>query len=142
MIRLGHGAVAVGFGAIDAVVSAKVAQAPLGVPAPVWLEGLGVAAGWFGGKVGIDADIRDPLLVSSLALAGSRLTRVAMAGKLAQGPRAWGGDMDAAAAALPAAGGRGSLPAGRPAVRALGPGAVGGSLSLYPPLQERSGVAG
>lgn len=149
MIRLIHGGVALGFGAADALISAKVATSgPFGVPVPVLLEGAAVAAGLWGDKVGLPADVRDPLLLSALGLAGARLTKVALRGQLASGPRAWGGDLDLAADA----GGRGGdagrsgaiaqLPA-RSGVRML-PGrvAVGGAFSLYPGAQESAGVAG
>jgi hypothetical protein len=84
---------AVAFGAGDALVTGKVTgSGPGGIPWPVLYEGAGVVAGFFGEKVGIPAQVRDSVLISSLALAGARLTRAALAGKLMSGPKAWGGD--------------------------------------------------
>lgn len=151
MIRLIHGGVALGFGAADALISAKVGQSgPLGVPVPVYLEGAAIAAGLWGDKVGLSADVRDPLLLSALGLAGARLTRVAIRGQLTQGPRAWGGDLDVSADAAgrggEGGGGRSAAIAQLPArsgVRMLpGRAAVGGAFSLYPGAQESAGVAG
>jgi hypothetical protein len=147
MIRLLHGGIALGFGAVDALVSSKVTQAPAGIPASVILEGVGVAAGLWGDKVGLDADVRDPLLLGALAMAGARLTRAAAAGKLMAGPKAWGGDPFYSTStggdfADPGMGGARSMPA-PPAVRVL-PGQVarGGGYQLYPASQEAPGVAG
>jgi hypothetical protein len=147
MIRFMHGGIALAVGAGDALVTSKVTgTGPGGIPWAVYFESAAVAAGIFGGKIGIDADVRDPLLLSGLALAGARLTRVAAVGKLMSGPKAWGGeggDFGSADASL-ASGGRGiAAIAGRPAVRLLpGRAAVGGSISLYPAQQEMAGVAG
>lgn len=147
--------VAVGFGAGDALVTAKVkGMGPGGIPWPVLYEGVGVVAGLFGSKVGIPPAVRDSVLISSLALAGSRLSRVAMAGKLMTGPKAWGGDsaggdfnfgdpsQATGGAALPA----GSFPAafaGRPGLRALTGRGGGWSISgAQVPFAEAPGVLG
>jgi len=111
------------------------------VPWPVILEGAGVGVGFFHRQLKLDADLADPLFLSALTLAGARLTRNALSGKLLQGPRAWGG----AEGGVPAFGGvagGGALPA-RPAIRALPSRvAVGGGFNLYPATQETAGVAG
>lgn len=141
MSRLLEGGVALAFGAADAAVTAKVSgTGPGKVPWPVYLEGAGIAAGFFGGSIGIPAEARDSLLLSALALAGARVTRLAMAGKLAQGPAAWGGDGDTYPALVASGGdGMGGGFSGASRARLLG---RGGGFSLYPVTQEAPGVAG
>jgi hypothetical protein len=89
--------------------------------------------------------VRDTLLLSALGLAGARVTRAAIAGKLMVGPKAWGGDAhggDFMAGDIAAGGDYDASMggAGRSRVRAL-PGR-GGGFSLYPVSQEAPGVAG
>lgn len=154
-VRLLHGGVALGFGAADAFVSSKVAQmGPGGIPFSVYLEAAGVVAGIWGDKVGVSADVRDPLLLSALGLAGARLTRAAMANKLMAGPKAWGGDpfygtstggdFNSVGGMYDGSGGAAQTPAiAARSVRLLpGRAAVGGGYSLYPASQEAPGVAG
>lgn len=141
-----EGGVAVGFGAADALIAAKVTgTGPGRVPWPVYFEAAGIAAGFFGDKVGIPTEVRNTAMVSALALAGARLTRVALAGRLAQGPSAWGGDFIAGASGDPslASGGGGSTPllgGGRRNIRAL-PG-MGGVSTWDSSAFEAPGVAG
>jgi hypothetical protein len=143
-IRIAEGGIAVGFGAADALVTAKITtKGPGNIPWPVYLEGAGIAAGFFGEKVGLPVEVRDTVMVSALALAGARLTRVAMAGNLAKGPSAWGGDYNLPAAAASGAGGGGNTPllgGGRRNIRAL-PG-VGGVSTWDAGAFEQPGVAG
>lgn len=150
-VRMTEAAVAIGFGAVDAFVTAKVtATAPGGIPLPVVVEGAGVLGGLFGDKIGLGADIHQPLFFASAALLGARLTRAAVSGKLMSGPKAWGGvggdptyalsaGMGGDQLALGGAGGSRSvrLLAGRRA----GASAVGGA-SVYPAVSEAPGVAG
>jgi hypothetical protein len=84
---------ALGFGAGDALVTAKVTgTGPGGIPWPVYYEAAGVAVMFFGDKVGLPAGVRDSAGISALALLGARVTRAAVKGQLMSGPRAWGGD--------------------------------------------------
>ena len=130
------------------MVAAKVARmGPGGIPFPVYYEAAGLALGFFGDKVGVGAEIRDTVLVSSLALLGSRVARAGLAGKLMAGPKAWGGEGDGYAN-IGAGGGEGGdydlggVPGGgRSRVRML-PGARGGGFSVWPVSQEAPGVAG
>lgn len=136
-----HRIVAVGVGAADALAAAKIPQAPLGVPAPVWLEALAVGLGFWGERVGIRGQSKDALLVSGLALAGARLTRVAMTGKLAAGPRAWGGDNTAAVGGstqLTIA----SVPRYAPVASRQAATGLPASLAPLLPMQERAGTVG
>jgi hypothetical protein len=152
MIRLLHGGVAVGVGAADALLTSKVSRrGPGGISFAVYLEALSVAAGLWGGRVGVDADVRDSLLLAGLTLGGARLTNAAAKGQLMAGPKAWGGDPFYGTSTggdygqggmFDNAGGAPSLPAPR-AVRVLpGRAAVGGGYSIYPATQEAPGVAG
>jgi hypothetical protein len=151
MVRMTEAAVAVGFGAADALVAAKVkGLGPGKIPWPVYLEGAGIAAGLFGDKVGIGTEIRDSVLFASLTLAGSRVTRVAMAGALLKGPAAWGGAGGDPTYSLSAGQGGDQLSdgagGGTRSVRLLAgrrapSGGVGGA-SIYPAMSEMAGVAG
>lgn len=133
--------IAVGFGAADALITAKVTGAGPGrIPWPVYFEAAGVAAGFFGDKVGIPTEVRDVVGISALALAGSRLARVAMAGNLAKGPSAWGGDYTLPAATSTGGGGGGALPSSRRNIRQL-PG-MGGVSTWDLTASEAPGVAG
>ena len=147
MIRLTHGAVAFGFGAADALVTSRLTKlGPGGIPFSVYLEAAGVVAGVWGDKVGLNADVRDPLLLSALGLAGARLTRATLSNKLMAGPRAWGGDYLSAGGdgdySMLAAGGSPALVAAPGRVRLLPGRAVGGSIGIYPAQQEMAGIAG
>lgn len=135
-----EGGVAVGFGAIDAIITSKVKSAgPGGIPWPVIYEVGGLAVGMFGGKVDVPSEVRDTVLVSSLALLGSRGARLAMSGKLLAGPKAWGGINTAdavgghAPSAATAARQLRALPGGR---GGIGPG------GWYAPQREAAGVVG
>lgn len=131
---------AVGFGAADALITAKVRGAGPGrIPWPVYFEAAGVAAAFFGDKVGITGEVRDVVGISALALAGSRLARVAMAGNLAKGPSAWGGDYNLPAATGGGGGGQ-ALPSSRRNIRQL-PG-MGGVSTWDLTASEAPGVAG
>jgi hypothetical protein len=143
-----EGGVALGFGAGDALIAGKVAgMGPGGIPWPVLYEGAGVAVGFFGSKVGVPVEVRDTLLISSLSLAGARVTRAALAGKLMSGPKAWGGEGDVGgdySFADSSSGGGRALPAAR-SIRALPGSRVGGGWSVsggFVPLAEAPGVAG
>lgn len=153
-VRMTEAAVAVGFGAADAFVTAKVSgAAPGGIPWPVVLEGVGLLGGLFGDKVGLGADVHQPLFFAAASLAGARLTRAAVSGKLMSGPKAWGGvgvvgnadpmyTLSAGAADMPP----GSLGGGAGSVRLLAGRAIGGrargGASVYPAMSETAGVAG
>ena len=141
-------AVALGFGAGDAVVASKVpGMGPGGIPWPVYYEAAGLAIGFFGNKVGVSEATRDTVLIAALAQLGARGARVAMAGKLMLGPRAWGGaeggyasgDMTSPGDA--GTGGAPAMSAGRPRLLA-GARAQGGGFSVWPVSQEAPGVAG
>lgn len=147
-VRMLEGSVALGFGAADALIASKVVgTGPGGIPWPVLFEGAGVAVGFFGSKVGVPVEVRDTTLIAALALAGTRLTRSALAGKLMSGPKAWGGD---AHGGDYFAGGDYSDPSvggGRATTRSIRalPGSRGGGWSVsggFVPLAEAPGVAG
>jgi len=145
MIRLVEGAVAVGFGAADAMVQSKTGTGPGGVPWVVIFEGAGAAAGLFGDKIGVPSEMRDPLAFASLSLIGARLAHAAQAGTLAQGPKAWGGAVggyspNAALNPMP----QGVLPASAAASIRLLPGrsATQSAFSMSPTLFEAAGVTG
>lgn len=153
-VRLLEGGVALGFGAGDALIASKVAgMGPAGIPWPVYYEAAGVAAGLFGRKVGIPAEVGDVAMIAALSLGGARLTRAALAGKLMSGPRAWGGDAHGGDYTGGYLDGSGGLATGGVAayatprsIRAL-PGIAGrgGGWSVsggYVPLAEAPGVAG
>jgi hypothetical protein len=133
---------AVGFGAADAVVGAKVTKKlPGNISAQVALEGAGILFGLFGQKLGFGADVRDPVMISALALAGARGAKLAMAGNLFK-PGQWssvgGYDGFAAGGAAGAV-----IPAGRnwaPGVRRLGRGGMG-TASIYNAYPETGGIA-
>jgi hypothetical protein len=149
MGRLLESGVAAGFGVADAFVQSKGGTLP-GIggrwPQGLYLELAGVAVGMFGGKVGVPADVRDPLFCVSVGFAAARATRYAMAGKLTQ-PATWagmggeGGDGDAGAGSVISLGTGG---AGRPGQRLIGRGGgFGAGTGLYAgPLQEAAGTAG
>jgi hypothetical protein len=141
-VQLMEALTASGFGAADAVIAAKVTQKlPGNIPMSVGFEAAGILVGMFGQKFGLGADIRDPIMISALALGGARAARLGMAGKLFQ-PSQWGsvggdggGDSGyAAAASVPV------LPASRaPGVRRIG---GRGGYGIYPYQEEMGGVAG
>jgi len=138
-VRLVESAIAAGFGAGDALIQAKVkTKGPGNIPWGVIYEASGIAVGFFGDKVGLGADVRDSVLLASMALAGARLTRVSLAGNLAKGPSAWGGDFMSDPGG--AAGGGAAVPA-HPSVRLLA-GHGGDSLPGTYPVMESPGVAG
>jgi hypothetical protein len=135
---------AVGFGAADAAITKKVTgTGPGKIPWSVYFEAAGIALGFFGGTLGLGADVRDPVLISSLALAGQRATRYAMAGVLTN-PAGWagaGGDGGDGGPYFPAGG------ASVPSFRASGAGRSAGRLGRggYPVqivAKEAGGVAG
>jgi hypothetical protein len=78
------------FGAADAAIAAKAGVGPGGIPWSAYLEGAGLALGFFGGGLGVGSDIRDPVLMSALTMAGYRATKLQMAGKLFK-PKEWAG---------------------------------------------------
>jgi hypothetical protein len=131
---------AAGIGAIEAAVGAR--PGPAGISAAVYTEAAGLALGFFGGAVGLPAELRDGIMFGSLALAAKRVTGAAMTGKLMQGPKAWGGDGDS----YPAIAGGGDYMGGGGNARIFGAGprllGRGGGFSLYPVSQEAAGVAG
>jgi hypothetical protein len=142
-VRLLEKSVALGFGAGEALVAGKVAgSGPGGIPWPVYYEAAGVAAMLFGDKIGIQAEVRDTVGIAALSLAGARVTKAALAGKLMSGPKAWGGDGEGgdlfAADPGAAAGG------GARSIRQLQNGRGGGwsVTGTYVPLAEAPGVAG
>jgi hypothetical protein len=148
-VRLLEGGVALGFGAGDALIASKVSKmGPGGIPFPVYYEAAGVAAMLFGNKIGISPEVRDVVGIAALSLAGARVTRAALAGKLMSGPKAWGGDAHGGDffSADPGTGGGGpaaAFPTSR-TIRAL-PGGRGGGWSVsggYVPIAEAPGVAG
>lgn len=143
MIRIVEGAVAVGLGAADAFIEDH-GNGPGGIPWVVYLEGLALAGGLFGDKLGLDAEIRDPLAFASLTLLGSRLTDAAQAGKLAMGPTAWGASLGAYSSGLGAMNTPPSLPANAAASIRLLPGrsASQSAFSMSPTLFESAGVTG
>ena len=132
---------AVGIGAADAAIAKKVTgTGPGKVPWAVYFEAAGIAAGVFGGTLGLGSDIRDPILISSLALAGQRATRYAMAGVL-MNPAGWagaGGDGDSGAY-FPAGGYAPPVPALTGAHRALPMGRGGYPIGII--AKEPGGVA-
>lgn len=140
--------VAFAFGAGDAVIAAKApGMGPGGIPWPVYYEAAGLAVGFFGGKVGVSETTRDTVLIAALAQLGARGARVAMAGKLMQGPKAWGGaeggygSGDVLSPGDAGTGGAGAG-AGRPRLLTAGKSAQGGGFSVWPVSQEAPGVAG
>lgn len=151
MVKFTEAAVAVGFGAADALVASKISRTlPGGISAVTALEIGGVAVGLWGDKLGLSAEIHDPIFFSSAALLGARLTRAASAGKLLAGPSAWGGVGGDPTYALSAgAAGGDMLPSGGVPSRSVrllagrraGSAAVGGA-SVYPAISESPGVAG
>lgn len=150
-VRMLEGGVALGFGAGDALIAAKVAgMGPGGIPWPVYYEAAGIAAGLFGSKLGIPAEVGDVAMIAALSLGGARLTRSALAGKLMVGPKAWGGDAhggDYSGGYLDGGVATGGVAFATPrSIRAL-PGIAGrgGGWSVsggYVPLAEAPGVAG
>lgn len=146
-IKLVEGAVAAGFGAADALVAAKVkGTGPGGIPWAVLLEGAGIAIGLVGEKVGIQSEVRDPILFASLTLAGARLSRAASSGNLMSGPKAWGGvAADTYRPAMGAGGGGGAaFRDGSTANLRLLPGRTAGMgpFTTSPTLFEAAGVTG
>lgn len=139
---------AAGFGAGDALVTSKVAGAgPGGIPWSVYYEGAGIAAMLFGGRVGIPAEVRDSVGLSAIALAGARLTRAALSGKLMSGPQAWGGDQLVGGdySLADGSGGGAALPGAHVArIRALSAGRGGGwnTTGDLVPFKEAPGVMG
>jgi hypothetical protein len=125
-------------GAAREVIATKVTQKlPGNISMVVGYEAALVAAGLWGGAVGLGRELRDPLMMSGLTLLGARSAKLAMAGKLFT-PSEWG------------AGGGGDNGVGAPidmpsrlapGVRQLGMGR-GGSFGLYPQTREGAGVAG
>ena len=145
-VRLLEGGIAVGFGAGDALVASKVAgTGPGGIPWTVYYEAAGVATMLFGAKVGVSAEVRDTVGIAALSLAGARVTRAAVAGKLMAGPKAWGGDGEGGDFyGDPGDGAGGGAPSSR-SIRALPGSNRGGGWSVtggYVPLAEAPGVAG
>lgn len=143
VIRLVEGAVAVGVGAADAFIEDK-GNGPGGVPWVVYFDGLALAGGLFGEKVGLAPEIRDPLAFGALAVIGARLTDAAQAGKLSQGPKAWGASLGAYSSGLGAMNTPPSLPANAAASIRLLPGrsASQSAFSMSPTLFEAAGVTG
>jgi hypothetical protein len=135
---------AAGLGALEAAVGTR--PGPMGISAAVYTEGAGLAVGFFGGMLGIPAELRDGVLSGALALAAKRVTSAAISGKLLAGPKAWGGDGDSyPAIAGGDYGGDGLQGGGGGRVfRGAGPRLLGrgGGFSLYPVSQEAAGVAG
>jgi hypothetical protein len=133
---------AVGFGVVYDQVATRVTQKlPGGISADVGVLAAGALIGFFGQKVGLGADVRDPILMGTLALAGAKGSRLARAGTLMK-PSQWGSavggyDGFAAGGAAPA------VAAGRnwaPGVRRLGRGGMG-MQSIYNAYPESGGVA-
>jgi hypothetical protein len=139
-IQLLEGLTAAGVGAADAAISDKAGNGPGGIPWGAYFEGGAIAVGMFGQMVGLGADIRDPVGIAGLALAGRRATKLAMAGKLFT-PSAWagvGGDGGGGDFMLGAPPARNMAPG----VRVLGAGGARGGYPLYPYSSEMPGVAG
>lgn len=143
VIRLTEGAIALAVGAADSFVEDKGAG-PMGVPWVVYLDAVALAGGLFGEHVGLSTEIRDPLAFGALAVIGSRLTDAAQAGKLAQGPKAWGASLGAYSSGIGAANTPPSLPANAAASIRLLPGrsASQSAFSMSPTLFESAGVTG
>jgi hypothetical protein len=152
-IRLVEPGIALGFGALDGVITSKAGTTGWGGASGMFnqkwslvLELAGVAAGAWGRKVGLSTEVREPLLYTSLGLLGVRGARYAMAGNLTK-PGSWagmGGDDsnvggDAFGNLLTVQGG--GAPAGPvgPALKIRG--GVGG-YPVYPPTAEAPGIAG
>jgi hypothetical protein len=92
MARWLEAGIAAGFGALDEAVDQKAGILNAGPVTAKWsmvLEVAGVAAGLFGRKVGLSAEVREPVGFASLALLGKRGARLAFAGKLGK-PGQWG----------------------------------------------------
>jgi hypothetical protein len=143
MIRLTEGAVALAVGAGDAFIEDK-GNGPGGIPWVVFFDAIALAGGLFGDKVGLSTEIRDPLAFAALATVGARLTDAAQAGKLAQGPKAWGSSLGAYSSGLGAMNAPPSLPANAAASIRLLPGrsASQSAFSMSPTLFEAAGVTG
>lgn len=140
-----HGLMA-GFGALDVAVSAKTGTT--GFPGPLnqkwslYLEVAGIAAGLWGSKVGVPAEIRTSVAAGAFTMLGARAARYAMAGNLLK-PGSWagmggdalGGDGDSGNAMQLGSGGA----APGPVLKIRG--GVGG-YPTYPPTSEAPGIAG
>lgn len=145
MIRLVEGAVAAGVGAADAFISDKAGAGPGGIPWNVLYEGGVLAVGLFGDKLGISAEIRDPMAFAGITIAARRLVKAADAGTLAQGPKAWGATARGAySSGVAAANTPPSLPYNAAASIRLLPGrsATQSAFSMSPTLFEAAGVTG
>lgn len=142
-VQLMESITAAGFGAAEQLIDSKVKQTlPGGIPMGVGLEVGGILFGLFGQKFGASASLRDPIMISALALAGARAVRLQQAGKLFQpsqwaavgggGDGSYGGDPYSNAAA-------GGLSSRAPGVRRLGRGGQG--MDIYGGYAETGGVA-